>query len=57
MTLSNYCAAIYKGIYIVKETDNNTRVSSCCVNALGPETSIIDLAESLIDNGYLPDKR
>jgi hypothetical protein len=53
MTQPNYCAAIYKGIYIVKETDNNTRVSSCCVNALGPETSIIDFE----NDPYLVEQR
>ena len=53
MILSNYCAAIYKGIFIVKETNNNTRVSSCCINALGPETSIIDFE----NDPYLVEQR
>jgi organic radical activating enzyme len=53
MTLSNYCAAIYKGIFIVKESDNNTRVSSCCINTLGPETSVIDFEK----DPYLVEQR
>ena len=53
MTLSNYCAAIYKGIFISNEANNNARVSSCCINTLGPETSIIDFE----NNPYLVEQR
>jgi molybdenum cofactor biosynthesis enzyme MoaA len=42
MTQPNYCAAIYKGLYVSAEPDNQAKISSCCVNQTGPATSVID---------------
>lgn len=53
MKKPNYCEAVYKGIYIAVESDNTASVSSCCVNKLGPKTSVINFHK----NPYLVEQR
>jgi molybdenum cofactor biosynthesis enzyme MoaA len=37
-----YCTRIYKGIYIEREADNQSRISACCVNTVGDPVSVIN---------------
>ena len=53
MIQSNYCAAIYKGLYVSAEPDNQAKISACCVNQTGPATSVIDFHK----NVYLTNQR
>lgn len=53
MTQSNYCAAIYKGLYVSAESNNQAKISACCVNQTGPATSVIDFHKDV----YLTNQR
>lgn len=46
----NYCAYVYKNLYVENTTHNQTRISSCCLNRPGPPSHSIDFAsDALLD--------
>lgn len=49
----NYCEAIYKGLYVSSEPNNQAKISSCCVNQTGPAVSVVDFQ----NNEYLSKQR
>lgn len=42
ITPANYCPAIYKGLYISNEPNNEARVGACCVNKTGLGAQVIN---------------
>ncbi len=53
MIKDNYCRAIYKGLFIALEPDNQARLAACCINKTGPWVDRIDFH----NDAYLKQQR
>lgn len=63
MIKDNYCSAVYKGLYVQKDSDTEFRLAACCVNKTGSPVDVVDFVNneelkklrSDFDQGLRPD--
>jgi hypothetical protein len=63
MIKDNYCSAVYKGLYVQKDSDTEFRLAACCVNKPGSLVDVVDFVNneelkklrSDFDQGLRPD--
>ena len=63
MIKDNYCSAVYKGLYVQKDSDTEFRLAACCVNKPGSLVGVVDFVNneelkklrSDFDQGLRPD--
>ena len=63
MIKDNYCSAVYKGLYIQKDSDTEFRLAACCVNKPGSPVDVVDFVNNTelkklrsdFDQGLRPD--
>jgi len=63
MIKDNYCSAVYKGLYIQKDSDTEFRLAACCVNKPGSPVDVVDFVNNAelkklrsdFDQGLRPD--
>ena len=63
MIKDNYCSAVYKGLYVQKDSDTEFRLAACCVNKPGSLVDVVDFVKNAelkklrsdFDQGLRPD--
>jgi len=63
MIKDNYCSAVYKGLYVQKDSDTEFRLAACCVNKPGSLVDVVDFVNNAelkklrsdFDQGLRPD--
>ena len=63
MIKDNYCSAVYKGLYVQKDSDTEFRLAACCVNKPGSLVGVVDFVNNAelkklrsdFDQGLRPD--
>jgi hypothetical protein len=63
MIKDNYCSAVYKGLYVQKDSDTEFRLAACCVNKPGNLVDVVDFVNNAelkklrsdFDQGLRPD--